>query len=102
MTWPCRTAGPLKVSCRAIPRVYIFHSCLNTGHTAESCRSDPRTCAGPTNDFALFHMISPISDFTIGFTISPRSQMFSESGQRNHCIRAWKEKSLKGKVSCRV
>jgi len=45
-----------------------------------------REHAGPTHDFTLFHMISPISDFTMGFAISPSSQMFSESGQRNHCI----------------
>ena len=103
MTWPCRTAGPLKVSCRAIPRVCIFHSCLNTGHAAESCRSDPRTCAGPTNDFALFHMISPISDFTIGFcNFTTFTNVSRKVGKETTAFEPWKENSLKGKVSCRV
>ena len=39
----------------------------------------------------------------MGFaSISPFSQVFSESGQRNHCIRAWKENSWKAKASGNV
>ena len=98
--WPCRTVVAMMVSCNITTQIsrgsQMFSTvCFTFGHAAEA------TCehAGRTN---WFDLISPYftnfqfhHGFCFNFTIS---QIFSKSGQRNHCIRAWKENSRKGKA----
>ena len=98
MIWPCPTAGPLKVSCRVIPRVsrgslVFLPVCFTVGLAEATCKHAGRTNANGFHQFPIspFHHI--FASFSHVLTIFAN---FSECGQRNHCIRSWKENCSEG------
>ena len=83
MTWLCPTAKAMMVLCKIIPRVSrdsvaFFPVCFTFGHAEATCISNSPFHQGVCFIFTYFH------------------QIFTERGQRNHCIRAWKENFLEG------